>query len=91
MSRAADRIFLGGVVLPLTEPRARAEALAVSEGRILAVGSREEVLRLRASHTQIVDLKGRALLPGFVDAHTHLVSQGLKEIGYYLDLSLIHI
>ncbi len=87
MSRTAERIFLGGAVLPLTEPGAQAEALAVSAGRILAVGSTEEVLRLRAAHTQIVDLKGRALLPGFVDAHMHLVSHGLKEIGYYLDLS----
>jgi len=78
---------LGGVVLPLTEPGARAEALAVSEGRILAIGSAEEVLRLRTPNTEIVDLTGRALLPGFIDAHMHLVSHGLREIGYYLDLS----
>ena len=86
MVRRADRIFRG-VVLPLTEPGARAEALAVSGGRILAVGSQADVLRFRAPHTEIVDLHGKALLPGFVDAHMHLVSQGLKEIGYYLDLS----
>lgn len=48
------------------------EAVAVAAGRIIAVGSKDDVLALRGPGTQMVDLAGRALLPGFVDGHGHL-------------------
>lgn len=71
---AADLVFLGGRVIPMTAPDARAEALAVKEGRILALGSDREIARLRGPATKVVELRGRALLPGFIDAHGHIVS-----------------
>ncbi len=83
--RAADLIFINGVVWAAA-PR-RAEALAVRDGHILALGRTAEIKRLRGPQTKIVDLAGKALLPAFIDAHTHLVSLGLKETGYVLDLS----
>ncbi|MBD0709472.1 hypothetical protein BU197_14105 [Streptomyces sp. CBMA291] len=57
--------------------RPRAEALAVRDGRITAVGTRDEILRLRGRTTEVVDLAGRALLPGFVEAHGHPVMLAL--------------
>ena len=88
-ARAADLLFVNGVVLPFSGSgeHKRAEALAVRDGRILALGSTQEILQRATERAQIVDLKGQALLPGFIDAHMHLVSQGLKETGYLLDLS----
>jgi len=49
-----------------------AGGVAVAEGRVLAVGTREDMLALRGPRTEVTELGGRALLPGFVDAHSHL-------------------
>ncbi len=65
----------------------RAQALAVRDGKIVAIGQNEEIRKLAGPKTQIEDLQGKTVLPGFIDAHTHLVSVGLRESGYYLDLS----
>ena len=54
-----------------------AEAVAVREGRIVAVGTNDDVLNLRRPGTQVVDLHGATLLPGFNDAHCHVLSFGL--------------
>ncbi|WP_426404452.1 amidohydrolase [Streptomyces sp. R-07] len=72
-----ELVFTGGPVLTMDPARPRAEALAVRAGRITAVGSRDEVLRLRGRTTEVVDLAGRALLPGFVEAHGHPVMLAL--------------
>ncbi len=65
----ADLILLGATVLTVTGPPT--EAVAVSGGRIAAVGRRDEVLDHRGRSTEIVDLKGATLVPGFVEPHTH--------------------
>ncbi len=72
----ADLIFLGGPVVTVTPGAPEAEALAVTGGRIATVGSREQVLRLRGPATGIVDLRGRALLPAFVEPHGHPFEMG---------------
>lgn len=64
------KVFLG--------PGRRAAAVAVEGNRFSAVGSDEEILALRGPETRVVDLKGRALVPGFHDAHQHLVRGGLS-------------
>lgn len=69
--RTADTIFLGGTVLTVDDDFSTAEAVAVADGRILQVGSRDDVLALAGPHTETVDLAGAALLPGFVEAHGH--------------------
>ncbi len=65
----------------------RAQALAVRDDKIVAVGRNEEIRKFAGPKTQIEDLHGKTVLPGFIDAHMHLVSVGLRESGYYLDLS----
>ncbi|RBO93917.1 amidohydrolase [Nocardia puris] len=66
----ADLIFTGGPILTMDPEFAGATAIAVERGRICAVGG-AEVLRLRGPGTDVIDLAGRCLLPGFVEAHTH--------------------
>jgi hypothetical protein len=72
----ADLIFSGGRVWTGVPGRPLAEALAVRDGRIAGVGRDDEVLPLAGSGTVLVPLEGRTLLPGFVDAHLHLVAGG---------------
>ena len=74
----ADAIYFGGPIVTMAADGDRVEALAVREGRIVATGPREDVLGLRAPSTKMVDLGGRTLMPGFIDAHSHVVQQALK-------------
>jgi predicted amidohydrolase YtcJ len=76
----AERIWSGGPVLTMTDGAMRAEAVAEAGGRIIAVGRKAEVMKLKGPATQLIDLKGRALLPGFVDAHGHVVIGGLQAL-----------
>ena len=78
--QAADSIWSGGPILTMNDKAMRAEAVAVANGKILAVGRRSEVMKLRGPATQLVDLKGRTLVPGFVDAHGHVVVGGLQAL-----------
>lgn len=55
-----------------------AEALAVAGEEILAVGSAEEVKAVRGDATRVVDLEGRFVVPGFIDAHTHFLTGGFQ-------------
>ncbi len=58
----------------------RVHALAVSGGRIIAAGSNEEVQKLKGPNTQVIDLHGHFVMPGFNDAHTHLASAGFEKL-----------
>lgn len=72
-----DLIVLNGRVYPADGSGAFAEALAVRGNTILRVGSNREIKRLAGRATQSIDAHGAAVLPGFNDAHLHLVSGGL--------------
>jgi predicted amidohydrolase YtcJ len=62
----------------------RAEALAVVGDRILAVGARDEIMKLKGPETKVIDLEGHFLMPGFNDAHMHLASAGLEKMNVNL-------
>jgi len=72
----ADIIFSGGPVHTVDPDNSIAEAIAVSDGRILAVGSSAHVNATAGPNTRHVELKGRSLLPGFIDAHQHFSGVG---------------
>ncbi|NRA00949.1 MAG: amidohydrolase [Myxococcales bacterium] len=72
MPAPADRIYRGGSVVTVDATDRVVAALAVRDGRIAAVGDEASVLALRGPDTEVVDLAGRALLPGFIDAHGHV-------------------
>ena len=78
--QTAESIWSGGPILTMNDKAMRAEAVAVANGKILAVGKRSEVMKLKGPATQLVDLKGRTLVPGFVDAHGHVVIGGLQAL-----------
>lgn len=73
----ADLVFAGGPVFVANTVRSRATAVAVTNGRIVAVGG-DDVRELIGPRTEVVDLAGRMLVPGFQDAHVHPVSGGLE-------------
>ena len=77
----ADLLLRGGAIHPLGRFGARAVThLAVGGERVLAAGGRE-LGGLRGPRTRLVDLEGRAVLPGFEDAHAHVVYFGLTSFG----------
>lgn len=82
---AADMIFRGGIILPMTGPDDRAEAVAVKDGKVLAVGTDADIAKRKDRKTRVVDLEGRALLPGFIDAHGHLTMVAQRTAQAALD------
>ncbi len=71
----ADTIYHSGSILTMAgkEP-VYVEALAVKDGKIVFAGAKDEALSLKAEETKVVDLDGKALLPGFLDAHSHYIN-----------------
>lgn len=77
----ADLIFAGGRVFTVDAADRIVSAVAVKDGRILAVGTDAEVLACKGPSTAVVELKGRALLPGLIDSHCHVSLMGLWGMG----------
>ncbi|MDK3075578.1 amidohydrolase family protein [Sedimentitalea sp. JM2-8] len=76
----ADTIYTGGPILTINDDQPRAEAVAVKDGVIMAVGDLTAMLKLRNDTTQVFDLAGRTMVPGFVDSHGHMVFGGLQAL-----------
>ena len=77
-----DVVYHNGKVVTVDDAFSIAEAVAIRDGRIVAVGSNEEVRRLAASETQQIDLGGRTMLPGFYDNHVHVGTGGASSADY---------
>ncbi|MGH3242201.1 MAG: amidohydrolase [Spirillospora sp.] len=77
-ARDADLIIHNGRVLVLDRHFREAEAVAIRDGRILAVGSARDVRRFKGRRTEFLDAGGGTVLPGINDSHVHLASQGLS-------------
>ncbi len=80
-----DAIFHGGTIYTGVDGQLPATAVSVKDGRIVAVGAAEELLKTAGEATQKVDLKGAFLYPGFTDAHAHLYGIGEREQTLDLD------
>jgi len=71
---AADAIFAGGDIVTINDAQPSAEALAVKDGKILAVGTRADIEKShKGAATAVIDLGGNTLVPGFVDGHSHFM------------------
>ena len=77
-ANAPDILFVNADIYTQAAP-ARAQAMAVRDGRIVAIGSNDEIRKLKGSHTQVVDLGGHFVIPGFNDANLHLAAGGLRH------------
>jgi predicted amidohydrolase YtcJ len=76
----ADLIFRGGSIVTVNELQPEAQAVAVRAGRIVAVGYSDEVMKLKGQNTRVVDLAGKTLIPGLIDAHGHVFSTGIQAL-----------
>ncbi|MEL7552999.1 amidohydrolase family protein [Pseudomonas protegens] len=74
----ADAIWFNGPIITIDDQHPKAQAVAVKDGKILAVGDRQHVLKNKGPATQMLDLKGATLLPGFVDPHGHVSMVGFQ-------------
>ncbi len=78
---ATEVLFINGNIYPnvyIPPKTPRPQAIAVRDGRIVAIGSNEEILKLKHGDTQVIDLGGHFVMPGFNDAHVHLAAGGLE-------------
>ncbi len=73
-------LYLNGTIYTMDAAQPRAQALAIDSisGRIVAVGDNDDVHRLATQHSELVDLRGKTVLPGFIDAHIHLLSYAYR-------------
>jgi hypothetical protein len=79
---ALDVIFHHGKIALVDERFSLAEAMAVTDGRVLRVGTNEEVLAAKDADTRLVDLQGRLVLPGLIDSHVHPCGAALTEVDH---------
>lgn len=74
----ADLILFNGKVVTVDKDGSEAEAVAVKDGKIIKVGTSSEIKQLAREDTKRIDLKGKLLLPGFIDTHEHCIRRGLQ-------------
>jgi predicted amidohydrolase YtcJ len=76
----ADIVLYNGNIHTMDPANPQADAIAISGGRFLAVGTKDEIDNLASAGTKRIDLGGRTVLPGFIDAHLHTASSGLRHL-----------
>lgn len=80
MGGIADTIYYNGTILTMNDSEKTVEAVAVAGDTIAAVGSFENVKKYADANTRYVDLKGKTLMPGFIDAHSHILDTALRAL-----------
>jgi predicted amidohydrolase YtcJ len=85
---AADTILLDGKVITLDDASSVVQAVAIRDGRILAVGTNADIRRRADARTQVIELGGRTVVPGLMDSHIHALRAGLT---YAVELSWIGV
>jgi predicted amidohydrolase YtcJ len=83
----ADLILHGGQIVTVDPSFTTAQALAIADGRVLAVGRDRSVLRHRGPDTRVVDLDGRVVIPGLIDSHIHFLPLG-RDVRQEAELGL---
>ena len=75
LARQADAIYYNGSILTMAGATpSYVEALAVKGGKIAFAGGKESAMQIKSDTTKLIDLDGKALLPGFLDAHSHYIN-----------------
>jgi predicted amidohydrolase YtcJ len=76
----ADTILVNGKIITVDQQFSIFEALAIKNGKILEVGSNEEIRKMSGKYTEILDLKGYAVIPGIIEAHAHPIQASQSEL-----------
>src|SRR3972149_1253409 len=74
--RHADMVLVNGKIVTVDKSFSVQEAVAIRDGKILAVGTTSNIRSLAADQTKVVDLQGRAVIPGLMDSHIHFLRAG---------------
>jgi hypothetical protein len=77
-AQGADTILVGGKIITEDAKATVREAVAIADGKILAVGSGAEIRKLAGPRTRIVELGGRTVIPGLIDSHIHGIRAALS-------------
>src|SRR5262245_8462839 len=80
ISHRADLVLKNGKVITVDKAFTITEAIAISGDRILSVGPNASMAANIARGTRVIDLKGKAVIPGLIDGHAHMDREGLKTI-----------
>jgi len=73
-------ILYNGIIFTVNPKEPRAQALTIADGRLVAVGSNSDILKMATARTKKIDLGYKTVLPGFIDAHTHPAYSGIKHL-----------
>jgi len=82
LAQEADLIVHHGKIVTVDPKFSIQEAMAIKDGRILAVGSNAEVLKAKGDRTEVVDVQGKTVLPGLIDSHTHASGAAMTEFDH---------
>ena len=78
LAQSPDTILVGGRIVTLDEFSTIAEAVAIRNDRIIAVGGVADIRKLAGERTRVIDLAGRTVIPGLIDSHIHAIRAGLR-------------
>ena len=73
-----DKLIVNANILTVDSHNPRAEALAIKNGKFVAVGANKDVEHLAGTGTKVINLSGKTVVPGFIDAHIHVMSTGCQ-------------
>ena len=79
-STKADTVIRNANVITMDRNRPRAQAVAMSDGRIVGVGSNRDVETFIGPGVKVMDMTGKTVLPGFIDAHIHVLNSGIRHV-----------
>jgi predicted amidohydrolase YtcJ len=86
----ADLVLVNGKIITVDPVDFIAQAVAIKRGKILEVGENEMISRYIGRESRVIDLGGKTVTPGLIDAHAHLPFFGLRENGWFLKLQDVH-
>jgi len=86
-SNAADLVLINGHIVTVDDDNPTAQAIAIKEGKILALGSDADMDELVGSQTEVIDLEGQTAIPGFIEGHAHFTGVGEAQ----LQLNLMNV
>ncbi|OZY86120.1 amidohydrolase [Cellvibrio mixtus] len=81
LTTTADSIYFGGTIITLNDAQPSAEAVAIKDGKIIAVGRYADIEKShKSAETRLIDLHGKTLIPGFIDGHSHFSEVGAQTV-----------